>query len=137
MKTFRRAAWIFLLAIVPGFLVTQLAMAQARYKSKASAVEIAQLPKYCYAQYVDGTQDDPKYATPATCGLAMNHLCPALVFLSRAQKANPNKAVRREDLRMAIQEIQYTLNHMAPACPIRDDVDVAMQRARIIERVVR
>lgn len=111
--------------------------AEAKYAGKTSALEIAMLPKYCYAQYVDDRLGgDPQYSIHG-CGQGMNHLCPGLVLLNRAQKVSRPKSERREDLRMAKENLSYTIARMTPECSLRSEVEAAMQKAVMQERIVK
>ncbi len=106
-------------------------------KYHADPVTVAQLPPYCYAQYVDGSLSGvPGYAI-TDCGYEMNHFCPALVSLILAKKTSLPKSERRGYIQHAITEIKYTQRGMLPGCPIKGDVDAAMVRAQTLDRIVK
>ena len=94
---------------------------------KASALEIAQLPKFCYEQYVDGVSG-PEYSIGRSCGPGMNHYCGALVSLIRAKRVSGNSNERLKQLSMAKTDVVYTLKWMEPypACQIRDHVKATL-----------
>jgi hypothetical protein len=109
------------------------AHAQGGYARGTTAVERAQLPTYCYAQYVDEKlAGQPGYSIPRSCGAWMNHLCPGLIHLIRAKKATEPARTRRTNAQQAIEQFNYTLSHMESGCPLRADVETAMARARAI-----
>lgn len=116
------------------------ALAQPRIPPKYSAapLEVAQLPKYCWAQYVDGAYaGHPVYSIPSSCGAYTNHFCPALVSLTRAQQMSRNESQRREDIRHAAMEIRYTLRYMQPSCPIYPEVKAAQMQAEFLEKLLK
>jgi hypothetical protein len=131
-----KACWSTLLGVL--FLtVAHIACAQTRIPPKysASPMEVAQLPKYCWAQYVDGAYfGHPIYSIPAVCGAYTNHFCPALVYLNQGSKISRSKAQRQEDLRHAAQEIAYTLQYIKPNCPIYPDVEAARIRTETLRK---
>lgn len=107
-------------------------------KYKASPLEVAYLPKYCYHQYVDGALQPPVFAiAPDSCGTSMNHFCPALVFISQA--SNPSKPMteRRGAAEQAVKEVDYTIRDMKPGCYITKDVMDAKSRAAALLRVLK
>lgn len=104
-------------------------------KYHAAPLEIAQLPKYCWAQYVDGAYfGHPIYSIPAICGPYTNHYCPALVSLTRSTQLSRSKSQRNEDIWHAAKEVRYTLNYIKPDCPIYPDVKAAQMRAEAMEK---
>lgn len=110
--------------------------AAGKYAAGTSAIEIAQLPKYCYAQYVDeNLSNDPVYSIQG-CGYAMNHFCPALVSLMRARKYNIPKSERIGYANQVIYEVKYTLRDMTPTCSIRSDVLSAGEQAQNVLRML-
>lgn len=105
-----------------------------RYRDKEfNALDLANLPKYCYAQYVDERlSKDPQHSIQG-CGPFVNHFCPAVVSLNRASNPTRNKAERRRLVEFAIRETGYTLQHMPNGCWLRADADAVMMRARQLE----
>jgi hypothetical protein len=94
-----------------------------------SAVEIAQLPRFCWAQLnvPDAAGDDFRIRD---CGPAANHFCSALIYMLRA-KANPKKQFKLDLLGHADVDVRYTERAIAdyPKCSIREDV--AATRAQL------
>lgn len=102
-----------------------------------SAVEQAQLPLYCYAQFVDKKYAaDPRYSI-RNCGGSMNHFCPGLLLLIRAQKVSDPPKTRKSNASRAEKDIMYTLNGMSPECPLRGDAEAALAKARAIQKYVK
>jgi hypothetical protein len=98
-------------------------------KYTAPAVEVAQLPKFCWAQYRD--VQGPEYEIPrSSCGVYMNHYCPALLEVIRANKSFNKPGVRKQHLTVARRETLYTLNGMKdfPACPIRAHAESTLKQ---------
>lgn len=107
-------------------------------KYKASPVEVAFLPKYCYHQYVDQGLDGPKYSIPFEyCGYEMNHFCPALVALIQSNQMNRPPNERRDLANQAIGDINYTIRGMKPGCYIAADVKSALNRAVLRAKMIR
>lgn len=105
---------------------------------KPTAVEVAKLPQYCWGQFNPELSNHPDFPTTTRlCGPGMNHFCPGLVLLNRAQSAVLERAARRDALTHAKMEIDYTLKRTPDSCPLRADVDAAVQRVRILEKVLR
>ena len=92
-------------------------------QDKPTAMEIAQLPKFCYGQFGVPNASTPEFNIPEGCGPGMNHYCSGLIYLIRA-KASGNKDKSLGQLRRAETGISYTERWMKdyPACPIRDHV---------------
>jgi len=126
------AAIVFL-----GTLSAIAASQAAQPMFKTDAVEKAQLPKMCYAQYVDDKlASNPEYTFPPGCGAYMNHYCGGLILLYRASKASRPMGQRKEDLGMANDAFDYTLHYMPPTCPIRSDVEGAKARAGVVKKLL-
>jgi hypothetical protein len=107
-------------------------------KYPAEPKYIAQLPKYCYNQYVDGALGGYEFSIPReSCGGSMNHFCPALIFLMQAQDFTLQKNVRVGSVQHAIGGINYTLQDMKPGCFIAKDVMLAKQRAAMLAKIVK
>ncbi len=128
-------------AIILG-AISASAVAQPKVppKYKASPLEVSQLPRYCWAQYVDGAYfGHPQYSIPNVCGAYVNHFCPGLVGLMQASNATRSMPERREILRIASENIQYTLRYkgIQPPCPIYADVKAAEARANTMRMFVK
>jgi len=117
------------LAVMAGFSIA------AKYSAPAS--EIAMLPHFCYAQYVDNVSG-PEY-TIHDCGPIVNHYCPALLELQRAQKAIgvKKKGERLQHLQVAKRDTLYTLNGIKgfPNCPIRQHVESTLMQVNTLLNV--
>jgi len=90
----------------------------------ATAVEIAQLPKFCLGQMGVPNAKGPEYGFPYSCGPGMNHYCPGLVYLIRGKSAG-SKGKSVSFLRRAEGDTRYTENALKdfPSCPIRGHVE--------------
>ena len=130
-----------LLVLVASLLVATPSSAQQPRiapKYQASPLHVAQLPRYCWHQYVDGALGGYEFSiVPQSCGSEMNHFCPALVFLMQAQSATLPMNERRGAMKHAINEINYTLRGMKPGCHITNDVLAAQQRAQALSMVIK
>lgn len=95
-----------------------------------SAVELAQLPKFCYGQARVPNATGPEFNLPPSCGPGVNHYCSGLIHLNRAKATgNRNKAV--SELGQAENDIRYTEDWIGryPNCPLREHV--AASRATV------
>ncbi len=98
-----------------------------------SVPEATLLPKFCWGQFLGSKFKGPDFGFPYdSCGVGMNHYCPGLVALNRANRSFDNKA-KRGYLQGAQAQVQYTLQALKkhPQCPIRMD---AMRTYELIER---
>lgn len=93
------------------------------------------LPQYCWSQF------DPNFAKQSgvkmptqICGVTMNHFCPALVMLNRAQEGKYSANTRQDMIREAIGGINYTLKGMPPNCPLRPEVEFAKAKVDMVAR---
>jgi hypothetical protein len=103
------------------------------YAAGTTASERLQLPKFCWPQYIDAKYFGmPGYSIPRSCGEFMNHLCPGLIDLMRAERFTDPQHIRTNNAGSAITNFNYTLKHMTPACPLRADVEAALARAKRI-----
>jgi hypothetical protein len=92
---------------------------------KAEAIEIAQLPHFCWAQYLDNVSG-PEYSIDRNdCGVGMNHYCPGLVQLMRAKRSFGDRNKRLGYLKAAKGNTLYTIEAMRnyPACSLRGRVE--------------
>jgi hypothetical protein len=107
-------------------------------KYKASPMHVAQLPKFCWNQYVDGSLQGYEFSIPhESCGPEMNHFCPALVYLLEAQSQTLPMRERRGALGSAIREIDYTLRGMKSGCFIANEVRAAQMRAQALSIIIK
>jgi hypothetical protein len=120
-----RSSWILALILLGG-----TALRADAQDHQPSALELAQLPKFCYAQFKVPKAVGPEY-TIHDCGPGMNHYCYGLLDLVRARAYQANKASRLNQLSQAEQSIGYTEGWMKdyPSCPLRDHV--AASRAEL------
>ena len=75
--------------------------------------------------------DGPPYEIPhSSCGVYVNHYCPALLEVIRANKSFDNLGARKQHLVVARRETLYTLNGIKgfPACPIRGHVESTLKQ---------
>lgn len=106
---------------------------QAQWNPPAS--ERLKLPKYCWAQFDANYAKQTRVKAPIQiCGGTMNHFCPALVMLNRAQESKYHPNVRQELLKEAIGGINYTYKWMPPNCPLKRDLDAAKAKADVVAR---
>ena len=103
---------------------------------QASPAEVMALPQFCYAQFLGEKYSAPQYRIPESCGVGMNHYCPALVVLNRANKSYAERMHRRGYLESAERQTIYTLKAMEkyPNCPIRSQVETTY---RLIEMQIK
>jgi len=121
-----------------GWLTLMACLATAT-KYKAPANEVALLPQFCWAQYMDNVEG-PEYSIPsAECGVAMNHYCPALLELIEAKRSVGTKARERAGhLNVAHKEVMYTLNSMTnyPNCPIRSHAESTLKEVEALQKML-
>jgi len=96
-----------------------------------SVAEATLLPKYCWGKFLGEKFKGPEF-TIHDCGVGMNHYCPGLVALSRANRSVDDRT-RQGYLFGAKAQVQYTVKALEkyPRCPIRGDV---MRTHQLIER---
>jgi len=103
-------------------------------QTRISALEIGQLPKYCWGSYDAKFADMPGYSIPKdTCGWGMNHFCSGLTYMLRANKPGIERHLKLDNLDHARKEIEYTKLRVPPGCPILGDVQIADARLRVME----
>ena len=114
-----------LLQIAATALVVAGTAAPTKYSAPAS--EVALLPRFCWAQYMEGV-DGPEYDIQG-CGVLTNHYCDGLRELAKAQKTFGNKGARIQHLQRAKANTLYTLNGIAPypSCAIRSHVETTLK----------
>jgi len=93
------------------------------------------LPQYCWSQFdaIFAKQTGIKMPIQI-CGGEMNHFCPALVMLNRAQDSKYHPNTRQDMMREALGGINYTYRGMPANCPLKPDVDAAKAKADIVAR---
>ncbi len=126
-------------AFVIFLLTNNFGYAQSKIPPKynASPLYVAQLPKFCWQQYVDGSLRGPQFSIESSsCGYAMNHFCPALVFLLEAQNSSLPKNERQGSMAHAVHEINYTLRDMKPGCHVTANVYAARDKAKMLAPII-
>ena len=95
------------------------------------AIEIAQLPTFCWTQMGVPNANGPAYNFPRDCGPALNHYCPGLIKLIRAKKAT-KKGDRARNLLDADLDVRYTERGIQkyPSCSIRPHVEATKIEVR-------
>jgi len=96
-----------------------------------TALELAQLPKFCWAQMDAPNATGPEFRIDKQkCSYGINHYCPGLVTLIRAKRTTYMPA-KVSGLRGVLDAIGYTEGFIKdyPQCPIRDHV--AASRAEV------
>lgn len=98
-------------------------------------LERLKLPKYCWAQFdaAYAKQSGTKMPTQI-CGVTMNHFCPALVMLNRAQDSKYSPNTRQDIMREAFGGLNYTQKNMPPNCPLKPDLEAAKSKADLVAR---
>ncbi|HTS20175.1 MAG TPA: hypothetical protein VMN79_00045 [Casimicrobiaceae bacterium] len=93
-----------------------------RENNNISSVEIAQLPRFCWAQMEIPGADGPDFHI-LNCGPGANHYCTGLLYMIRA-KGHVPKSTRFDLLGHADTDIKYTEKAIKdwPSCSIRDHV---------------
>lgn len=124
--TFALARWLLCAAIAFG------AVQSADAQTRISALEIGQLPRYCWGSYDPKFEGMPGYSI-TNCGAGMNHFCSGLTYMLRANKPGIQRAQKIDNVVQARREIGYTLVRVTPTCPILADVQLADQRLRVME----
>jgi hypothetical protein len=100
-------------------------------------LERLKLPQYCWAQFDANFAKQSGTKSPVQmCGSTMNHFCPALVMLNRAQDSKYHPNTRHDMMREAIGGINYTYKGMPPNCPLKPDVDAAKAKADVVARLL-
>jgi len=120
--------WVLLSCATVG----EVAAEPYRNQWSPTMLEISQLPRFCRGQFIP-EERKVWLATIAPCGTYMNHFCPGLVLINRAANASKSKVERREDLRMARGEIEYTRNFLKQPCPIEDEIQGAESRIKVLQ----
>ena len=108
---------------------------------KATPLEIAQLPRYCWASF------DPKWTKPGMsefnlpggCGERFNHFCPGVLSLQRAKAALADARRRSYWLGVAQDHFRYTVNGLAnvTTCPMKPTVTSMVEEIRVLKGLSR
>jgi hypothetical protein len=110
--------------LVPITLNAPVAFGGERENLGVTAVELAQLPKFCWAEMGVAGATGPEFSiSKAECGHWANHYCAGLVSLIRFKKS-VDKPKNLSLLRLADDSIGYTekgINDF-PRCSIREHV---------------
>jgi len=111
----------FKVALVVG--LTFAAFDAHAQSNQPTAMELAQLPKFCWGQFHVPNVAGDEFAI-RNCGYSANHYCHALIYVIRARSPSVNKRGRMDLLGHADTDIRYTENAIKdyPKCSIRDDV---------------
>jgi hypothetical protein len=119
-------------ALLPVFMFvvgTQVLAETPNYKPTPS--EQALLPTFCWGQFNEAFSG-PQNAeyNIHDCGAVINHYCPGLVDLMRANKTFGNRGRKMNYLQSAKTNTLYTLNGIAdyPQCPIRGHVESTLRQ---------
>ena len=108
-----------------GLLIVPIVPGNGHAKYKADPVAIAQLPHFCWAQYMDNVSGPEYQIDPRDCGWGMNHYCPGLIKLIEAKRSFGDRRKRLGYLQVAKEDTLYTLRAMKdyPACSLRGHVE--------------
>jgi hypothetical protein len=104
---------------------------------KATPLEIAQLPRYCWGTF------DPKWTKPGMaefnlpggCGERFNHFCPGVLSLQRAKGSLADAKRRSYWLGVAQGHIRYTVDGLANVntCPMKPTVAAMAEQIRVMK----
>ena len=104
--------------------------------NQPTALEIAQLPKFCWAglQVPNATGDEFRIRD---CGPFVNHYCFGLLRLIRAKAGVGNKRARMDHLSQAANDIGYTQNGIQnyPRCSISEHVAAAKAEVLNLQKI--
>jgi len=116
-----------------GLLAIAVAPTYGQTHKDIKAIEIAQLPPFCYGRYVEGASA-PEFNIPRGCGPGMNHYCFALVELIRGRRAVGNRGQRLTHLKSSRDQTLYTVRAMEkyPDCPIRAHVEKTLNEVNAL-----
>lgn len=108
---------------------------------KATPLEIAQLPRYCWASF------DPKWTQPGMaefnlpggCGERFNHFCPGVLSLQRAKAALADAKRRSYWLNVAQDHFRYTVDGLAhvTTCRMKPTVTSMAEEIRVLKSMGR
>ncbi len=103
---------------------------------RATPLEIAQLPRYCWGSF------DPKWTQPGMsefnlpggCGERFNHFCPGVLSLQRAKGALADMKRRSYWLGVAQDHVRYTVDGLAQVttCRMKPTVTSMAEEIRVL-----
>ena len=114
--------------ILTSFAVAARARAQPDYRPPAR--EALLLPKFCWKQFMGEKFSGPQYEIPhESCGAFVNHYCPGLIDLNRANRTLGDAGKKRAELLRAREKTLYTLRGIQrfPRCPIRSHAETTLR----------
>jgi len=129
----RTVVWAVAVAALGG----NAPLAFGGYGDGVTAIEKAQLPKFCWKQMEVPNAAGSEFDFPASCGVGMNHYCPGLVKLIRAKRAS-DKQNRLSLLRGVAADISYTEQWMmkeSPNCGIRGHLEASKTEVQNLLRI--
>jgi hypothetical protein len=95
------------------------------------------LPQYCWSQFDENFAKQTGIKMPTEiCGVMMNHFCPSLVMLNRAQESKYHPNTRHDMMQEALSGIAYTYRGMPPNCPLKPDLDAAKAKANAVAPLI-
>jgi hypothetical protein len=124
-----------LTAVVVSISLAAPAWAQSK-RPTLNPLEKRQLPQHCWGSRHGEPETfggKPEYNIPRVCGKSMNHLCTGHLYLIASQRMSLPPRDRRFYAQKAIGEFEYTKRHMTPECPLRQEVDMSIALARLIQ----
>ena len=107
------------------------AHAQPRGDWDPTDLELLRLPQYCIGQFRKEHWNKPGYRIVG-CGTFINHFCPALVGLMRAENVLAPKKERRHYFNTSGNHLAYTRKNMPQNCSVANDIAAAELRHRLL-----
>jgi hypothetical protein len=106
--------------------------------SRATMAEALALPRFCWNQYLNYEGQEYRLPPREVCGGSINHYCPGLIALNRANRAVSNN-VKGRWLADARRQFEYTVRHTTkyPKCPLRIDAQSKLRQIEIYQKVFR
>jgi hypothetical protein len=113
---------IIRLILAVAALIALVPVVSGQTSMHVTAVEIAQLPRFCWGQLQVPDAKGDEFSI-GNCGPAANHYCGGVLSMMRA-KGHVNKSTRLGLLGIADADIRYTERAIAdyPKCSIREHV---------------
>lgn len=130
MKAFRN---IMPFVAVLSALFLRTAYAQRDIEGyRPSPSEIVVLPRFCWGEFPGSKFKGPEFKIPYEKCHGMNHYCPGLVLLGRANRSFDDRK-RLGNLKRARNQVGYALRALkrVPQCPVREDI---IRTYQLIER---
>ncbi len=137
LKCRQIAAAIFVVMIfAPTDAYGQSRQPASRQSRKPTAAEIAQLPKFCWAQLKVPNTDGDEFHVH-NCGASWNHYCGGLLNIMRAKSSTADNKARMINLSAAANVIRYTENGIKdyPRCSIREHIEASKAEVLILQKV--